>query len=160
MMRILTKMVKRYLNYFLQYDLTAHIAMMFIVSFLLLLVAIFYLMMHLLTVLINETHDYSFMLVELPITVSILLVSMFRRELLRSLNVFDPQSVMYHAQIITGGRFDEMRVEDFFFASLTLFHDFLIIYWLTFNWLVYYLQKKLMEAAQKNGPIEDIEDFY
>lgn len=90
MMRILTGMVKRYLNYFLQYDLTAHIAMMFIVSFILLLVAIFYLMMHLLTVLINETHDYSFMLVELPITVSILLVSMFRRELFRSLNVFDP----------------------------------------------------------------------
>lgn len=39
---------------------------------------------------------------------------------------------MYHAQTIAGGRFAEMRLHDFYLASLILFHDFLLIYWLTF----------------------------
>lgn len=85
-MEILTKMVYLYLNYFLQYDLTAHIALMYIVSFVLLMIAIFCLMMHMLTPLITVTTDYSFILVETPITVSMLLVSMSTGEVLRSLN--------------------------------------------------------------------------
>lgn len=39
---------------------------------------------------------------------------------------------MYHAQTISGGRFAEMRVNDFLLATLILFFDFIIIYLLTF----------------------------
>jgi len=41
---------------------------------------------------------------------------------------------MYHAQTINGSRFAEMRLNDALLGSLILFHDFLIIYWLTFYW--------------------------
>jgi len=41
---------------------------------------------------------------------------------------------MYHAQTIHGSRFAEMRLNDALLGSLILFHDFLIIYWLTFYW--------------------------
>ncbi|TDG38226.1 hypothetical protein AWZ03_015352, partial [Drosophila navojoa] len=44
--------------------------------------------------------------------------------------------VMYHAQTINGGRFAEMRLNDALLGSLILFHDFLIIYWLTFYWQI------------------------
>lgn len=39
---------------------------------------------------------------------------------------------MYHAQTISGGRFAEMRVNDFLLATLIIFFDFIIIYLLTF----------------------------
>lgn len=39
---------------------------------------------------------------------------------------------MYHAQTITGGRFAEMRVNDYLLATIILFYDFIIIYLLTF----------------------------
>jgi len=45
---------------------------------------------------------------------------------------------MYHAQTINGNRFAEMRLNDFFLGSLILFHDFLIIFWLTFYWQIHY----------------------
>lgn len=41
---------------------------------------------------------------------------------------------MYHAQTINGSRFAEMRLHDYCLGSLILFHDFLIIYWLTLYW--------------------------
>lgn len=44
---------------------------------------------------------------------------------------------MYHAQTINGSRFAEMRLHDYCLGSLILFHDFLIIYWLTLYWQVY-----------------------
>lgn len=45
---------------------------------------------------------------------------------------------MYHGQTIHGNRFAEMRLNDFFLGSLILFHDFLIIFWLTFYWQVHH----------------------
>ncbi|SPP75714.1 Hypothetical predicted protein [Drosophila guanche] len=39
--------------------------------------------------------------------------------------------VMYHAQTINGGRFAEMRIQDYLLASLILFNDFIILYMLT-----------------------------
>lgn len=80
--KILTMMFYLCLNFFLQFDLTLYIALIFIVHFLLLLIAIFFLMMHLMTVLIGDTSDYSFILVQIPITVSMLLVSMPTGEVL------------------------------------------------------------------------------
>lgn len=45
---------------------------------------------------------------------------------------------MYHAQTISGSHFAEMRLNDWLLGSLILFHDFLIVYWLTFYWQVHY----------------------
>lgn len=137
------------LNFSLQFDLTLYIALIFIVHFLLLLIAIFFLMMHLMTVLIGDTSDYSFILVQIPITVSMLLVSMSIGEVLSSLNEFDLQFVMYHTQTISGGRFHEMSLDEVFLASLLLFHDFLIIFWLSCNWLINYLINIYWAAAHK-----------
>lgn len=40
---------------------------------------------------------------------------------------------MYHAQIINGGRFAEMRTKDYFLAALILFLDFLLMYLFSFQ---------------------------
>lgn len=98
-------------------DLTIHIALIFILSFLFLLVAIYFLMLQLLVSEVwRDMKDYGFVLVQIPITYTMLFF------------------VMYHAQTINGGRFAEMRLHDYCLGSLILFHDFLLIYWLTFYW--------------------------
>ncbi|XP_062130240.1 uncharacterized protein LOC133841633 isoform X2 [Drosophila sulfurigaster albostrigata] len=103
-------------------DLTQNVAVLFIFGFFCILGAIFILMCSFLIpekkkpghILYKEFGSY--LIFELLISVMIL--------------VF----VMYHAQTIQGSRFAEMRLNDFLLASLILFHDFLIIYWLTFYW--------------------------
>ncbi|KAL7731360.1 hypothetical protein ACLKA6_018964 [Drosophila palustris] len=98
-------------------DLTLHIAFLFILAFLFLLVAVFFLMIQLLVAEVwRDIHNYGYILVEVPISITMLFF------------------VMYHAQTINGGRFAEMRLHDYCLGSLILFHDFLIIYWLTFYW--------------------------
>ncbi|XP_034482101.1 uncharacterized protein LOC117787638 [Drosophila innubila] len=98
-------------------DLTLHIALLFIFAFLFLLVAVFFLMLQLLVSEVwRDINNYSYILIQIPISITMLLF------------------VMYHAQTISGGRFAEMRLHDYCLGSLILFHDFLIIYWLTFYW--------------------------
>ncbi|XP_017086304.1 uncharacterized protein LOC108118232 isoform X2 [Drosophila eugracilis] len=98
-------------------DLTLDIAVLFIIAFIFLIIATFVLLFEL---LIWSTIPYAFLVVELAVTFTILFF------------------VMYHGQTINGNRFAEMRLSDFFLGSLILFHDFLIIYWLTFYWQVHY----------------------
>ncbi|XP_060658603.1 uncharacterized protein LOC132793029 isoform X2 [Drosophila nasuta] len=102
-------------------DLTQNVAVLFIFGFFCVLGAIFILMCSFLIPEKKPGHILykefgSFLIFEILISVMIL--------------VF----VMYHAQTIQGSRFAEMRLNDFLLASLILFHDFLIIYWLTFYW--------------------------
>ncbi|XP_062130238.1 uncharacterized protein LOC133841631 isoform X3 [Drosophila sulfurigaster albostrigata] len=100
-----------------QIDCTLHIALLFILAFLFLLITVFFLMHQLLVPeMWKDIKKHGFYLIQIPITITILLF------------------VMYHAQTINGGRFAEMRLHDFCLGSLILFHDFLIIYWLTFYW--------------------------
>jgi len=40
---------------------------------------------------------------------------------------------MYHAQIINGGRFAEMRTKDYFLAAIILFLDFLLLFLFSFQ---------------------------
>ncbi|KAH8312941.1 hypothetical protein KR067_003384 [Drosophila pandora] len=98
-------------------DLTLDIAVLFILSFVFLIIASFTLIVHL---TMAATIPFAYVVVELAISITILLF------------------VMYHAQTIHGNRFAEMRLNDFLLASLILFHDFLIIYWLTFFWQINY----------------------
>lgn len=57
-------------------DLTLHIALLFILGFLFLLVAIYFLMLHILvTEFRDDTSNYSFLLVEIPLTITMLFVS-------------------------------------------------------------------------------------
>ncbi|XP_032575281.1 uncharacterized protein LOC6605824 [Drosophila sechellia] len=98
-------------------DLTLDIAVLFILAFLFLNVASFILLFEL---LVSITIPYAYLVVEMSITFTILLF------------------VMYHGQTINGNRFAEMRLNDFFLGSLILFHDFLIIFWLTFYWQIHY----------------------
>ncbi|XP_020803214.1 uncharacterized protein LOC110179973 [Drosophila serrata] len=96
-------------------DLTLDIAVLFIIAFIFLIIAVFVLT---LLVCISFPRMYTYLVVELAVTLTILLF------------------VIYHAQTIHGNRFAEMRLNDFFLGSLILFHDFLIIFWLTFYWQI------------------------
>ncbi|KAH8246194.1 hypothetical protein KR038_003087 [Drosophila bunnanda] len=96
-------------------DLTLDIAVLFIIAFIFLIIAVFALT--LLMCLWFPT-VYTYFLIELAVTLTILMF------------------VVYHAQTIHGNRFAEMRLNDYFLGSLILFHDFLIIFWLTFYWQI------------------------
>ncbi|XP_002095216.3 uncharacterized protein LOC6534539 [Drosophila yakuba] len=98
-------------------DLTLDIAVLFILAFIFLIVASFILLFEL---LVRKTIPYAYSVVEISVTFMILLF------------------VIYHGQTINGNRFAEMRLNDFFLGSLILFHDFLIIFWLTFYWQIHY----------------------
>ncbi|KAH8261217.1 hypothetical protein KR044_005349, partial [Drosophila immigrans] len=115
-------------------DFTLHIALIFILAFLLLLIAIYFLM-HQLLVSAMGRDIHGFLVVQLPISIIILFVSTFHSCCTHFTHFeFKAQFVMYHAQTINGERFAEMRLHDYYLGSLILFHDFLIIYWLTFYW--------------------------
>ncbi|XP_032290039.1 uncharacterized transmembrane protein DDB_G0289901 [Drosophila virilis] len=96
-------------------DLTLDVAILFIVGFLFLAIAIYFLMYRF---LVHQVEIHSYIVFEVAVTIIILFF------------------VMYHAQTINGGRFAEMRLNDALLGSLILFHDFLIIYWLTFYWQI------------------------
>ncbi|XP_023031960.2 uncharacterized protein LOC111518710 [Drosophila willistoni] len=98
-------------------DLTLDVAVLFIVAFVFLMVSVFFLLFLL---IVWDTIPYAYIVVELAISLTIMFF------------------VMYHAQTIHGNRFAEMRLDDFLLGSLILFHDFLIIYWLTFYWQIRY----------------------
>lgn len=68
------------LNLFPQVDLTANIARISMISYFCLLFAVFFLMFHMQTKFHTHTSDFSFLTVEIPITLSILLVSMSKWE--------------------------------------------------------------------------------
>ncbi|XP_017864327.1 PREDICTED: uncharacterized protein LOC108614631 [Drosophila arizonae] len=97
-------------------DLTLHVALLFIVAFLFLLIGVYFLLMHLIEPFIQP---YAYLIWQISITITLMFF------------------VMYHAQTINGSRFAEMRLHDYCLGSLILFHDFLIIYWLTLYWQVY-----------------------
>ncbi|TDG49598.1 hypothetical protein AWZ03_003836, partial [Drosophila navojoa] len=97
-------------------DLTLHVALLFIVAFLFLLLGVYFLLLHLIEPIIRP---YAYLIWQISITITLMFF------------------VMYHAQTINGSRFAEMRLHDYCLGSLILFHDFLIIYWLTLYWQVY-----------------------
>ncbi|KAH8300525.1 hypothetical protein KR018_011693, partial [Drosophila ironensis] len=106
-------------------DLTLDIAILFIMSFIFLIVGSFVL---LLQMTLDYTMPYAYIVVQVSISIMVLLF------------------VMYHGQTINGNRFAEMRLHDHILGSLILFHDFLIIFWLTFYW-----QKDYMNGFSSSG---------
>ncbi|KAH8285199.1 hypothetical protein KR054_006147, partial [Drosophila jambulina] len=92
------------------FDLTLNVVVIFVLAVIALIGAIFFLMLY---IVINV--PFSFICVCFFIVLSI---CMF---------------VMYHAQIINGGRFAEMRPHDYFLAALILFLDFLLMYLFSFQ---------------------------
>ncbi|XP_032291840.1 uncharacterized protein [Drosophila virilis] len=97
------------------HDLTLDVVILFVISFVFLIVSIFLIMLHLLTLT-----AHSFILYQLFVSVIILTF------------------VMYHAQTINGGRFAEMRVNDYLLASIILFYDFSVMFLLTFYMQIHY----------------------
>ncbi|XP_022227196.1 uncharacterized protein LOC111077292 [Drosophila obscura] len=95
---------------FLPHDLTLDIVVLFVLAILALIGAMYFLMMHIVT-----NMPYSFLI--------------HRGFVLSSIWMF----VMYHAQIINGGKFAEMRTKDYLLAALMLFHDFLLMFLLSFH---------------------------
>ncbi|XP_068146816.1 protein lifeguard 2 [Drosophila tropicalis] len=91
------------------HDLTLDVVILFVLAFIFLIVTVFFIMMHVVVGM-----PYAFIAYQIFITVIVLLF------------------VMYHAQTINGGRFAEMRLDDYLLASLILFHDFVVIFMLTF----------------------------
>ncbi|XP_017958403.1 uncharacterized protein LOC108652719 [Drosophila navojoa] len=93
----------------LPHDLTLDVVILFVISFIFLIVSIFLIMLHIMT-----RSSHSIILYQIFVSVIILTF------------------VMYHAQTINGGRFAELRVNDYLLASIILFYDFIVLFLLTF----------------------------
>ncbi|EDW08894.1 uncharacterized protein LOC6579062 [Drosophila mojavensis] len=93
----------------LPHDLTLDVVILFVISFIFLIVSVFLIMLH----LMSRT-SHSIILYQIFVSVIILTF------------------VMYHAQTINGGRFAELRVNDYLLASIILFYDFIVLFLLTF----------------------------
>ncbi|XP_034654450.1 uncharacterized protein LOC117892354 [Drosophila subobscura] len=91
------------------HDLTLDVVILFVLAFIFLIVTVWFAMISILVKV-----PYSFVVHQLFIAIVVLLF------------------VMYHAQTINGGRFAEMRLNDYLLAALILFHDFIILFLLTF----------------------------
>ncbi|SPP74083.1 uncharacterized protein LOC117592468 [Drosophila guanche] len=91
------------------HDLTLDVVILFVLAFIFLIVTVWFAMISILVKV-----PYSFVVYQLCIAIVVLLF------------------VMYHAQTINGGRFAEMRLNDYLLAALILFHDFTILFLLTF----------------------------
>ncbi|KAH8320953.1 hypothetical protein KR067_012452 [Drosophila pandora] len=91
------------------HDLTLDVVILFVLAFIFLMITIYFIMLYILLEM-----PYSFLIFQLFVSTIVLLF------------------VMYHAQTINGGRFAEMRLNDHLLASLILFHDFIILFLLSF----------------------------
>ncbi|XP_026845435.1 uncharacterized protein LOC6596963 [Drosophila persimilis] len=98
-------------------DLTERVSHLFIVTFILLLVSVYFLIVH---VHVTKLLPYAFLIFELSLSVVVFLF------------------VMLQAQTIKGDRFAQMSDRDALLASLILFHEFLTVYTLTFFWQITY----------------------
>ncbi|XP_039484531.2 uncharacterized protein LOC120447149 isoform X2 [Drosophila santomea] len=95
---------------FLPLDLTLDVVVLFVLAVVSIIGAIYFVMLY-----IVANVAYSFIIARGFIVISILMF------------------VMYHAQIINGGRFAEMRTKDYFLAAIILFLDFLLLYLFSFQ---------------------------
>ncbi|KAH8380310.1 hypothetical protein KR009_009933 [Drosophila setifemur] len=126
-------------------DLTLDIAVLFILAFICVIVASFALVLQLVT---QFKIPFAYMVVEIAVSFMVL--------------VF----IMFHAQTIYGHRYAEMRLYDFFLAALILFHDFLIIYWLTFYWQIQFRPITPDSWIENSSPLSVVDarqlddDFY
>ncbi|XP_017040881.1 uncharacterized protein LOC108087823 isoform X1 [Drosophila ficusphila] len=91
-------------------DLTLDVVVLFVLAVVSIIGAIYFVMLY-----IVANVPYSFLIARAFIVISILMF------------------VMYHAQIINGGRFAEMRTNDYFLAAIILFLDFLLLYLFSFQ---------------------------
>ncbi|KAH8279144.1 hypothetical protein KR026_002481 [Drosophila bipectinata] len=106
---------------FLPLDLTLDVVVLFVIAVISIICAMHFLMFYLVF-----NMPYSFIVVRIFIVISIWMF------------------VMYHAQIINGGRFAEMRTKDYFLGALILFLDFLLMYLFSFQ-----LAPKWSDACDK-----------
>ncbi|XP_017958595.1 uncharacterized protein LOC108652909 [Drosophila navojoa] len=98
------------LGSFIPHDLTLDIVVLVVFGIICIIGAMYFLMLH-----VVANVPYSFFV--------------YRALVLCSIVTF----IMYHAQIINGGRFAEIRDMDYLLAALILFYDFLLMYLLTFQ---------------------------
>ncbi|KAH8353956.1 hypothetical protein KR067_006196 [Drosophila pandora] len=108
---------------FLPLDLTLDVVVLFVLAVIAIIGAMYFLMLY-----IVFNMPYSFIIVRIFIVISIWMF------------------VMYHAQIINGGRFAEMRSKDYFLGALMLFMDFLLMYLFSFQ-----LAPKWSDACDKEN---------
>ncbi|XP_030375659.1 uncharacterized protein LOC115624948 [Scaptodrosophila lebanonensis] len=94
---------------FLPHDLTLDVVVLFVIAVVAIVGAVYFLMLY---IVINV--PYSFFVHRGFIVLSIVLF------------------VMYHAQIINGKRFAEMRVQDYLLGAIILFLDFLLMFLYSF----------------------------
>ncbi|KAH8401668.1 hypothetical protein KR009_007219, partial [Drosophila setifemur] len=130
------------------HDLTLDVVILFVLAFIFLMITIYFIMLHILIEV-----PYSFIVFQIFISIIVLLVGQIIFIFYFVLQVYyssDPQFVMYHAQTINGGRFAEMRLNDHLLASLIFFHDFIILYLLTF-----YSQIVLKWASRDSDSSDD-----
>ncbi|KAM8711148.1 hypothetical protein ACLKA7_000306 [Drosophila subpalustris] len=105
-----TTLIVRHYQYHFMHDLTLDIVVLVIVGIVSLIGGMYFLMLY-----IVANVPYSFFVYRAFFVFSVLLF------------------IMYHAQIINGGRFAEIRDHDYLLAALILFFDFLLMYIFTFQ---------------------------
>lgn len=112
----------------LQWDLTLHLPMIVLGSFISLLSGLYFLMLH-----ITTNVPYAFFIYRLLINICLFMVCWFRIHISFNPKTFVAQFIMYHAQLIRGGRYAEIRPFDYSLGAFTLYLDFLLMYLFSFQ---------------------------
>ncbi|KAH8372586.1 hypothetical protein KR009_000141 [Drosophila setifemur] len=99
-----------YILFLPKLDLTLDVVVLFVLAMVTIIGAVYFVMIYIVT-----NAPYSFIIARVFIVISIWMF------------------VMYHAQIINGGRFAEMRTQDYFLGAIILYLDFLLMYLFSFH---------------------------
>uniref|UniRef100_A0A6P4EUM1 Uncharacterized protein LOC108045548 n=1 Tax=Drosophila rhopaloa TaxID=1041015 RepID=A0A6P4EUM1_DRORH len=101
-------------------DMTQYIAPLFLMSFILVTISIYFLVVN---NFMEKLKPYAYLIFEICLTSVMTLCS---------------KSVMLHAQTISGDRMVQMSSDDSLLAALFLFNEFLAVYAMTFYWQINY----------------------
>lgn len=117
-------------------DLTRYIAPLFILSFVLSMMSTYFLLAHL---FLPNLMPYAYLIFELGLTIVMTSVNLFSTYIIYNIFITNYiKMIMLHAQTINGDRYIQMRLNDFILAALLVFHEFLLMYALTFYWQIHY----------------------
>ncbi|KAH8271510.1 hypothetical protein KR018_002248, partial [Drosophila ironensis] len=131
---------------FVPMDLTLDVVVLFVLSVISTIGAIYFLMIY---IVFNSAYCFWFARAFIIISIWMVGTNAINWYLNDLLTIF--QFVMYHAQIINGYRFAEMRTKDYLLGSLLLFLDFLLLLIFSFQLATRWSDKcdKELENGQK-----------
>lgn len=133
-----------------QWDLTMYLPMIVLCSFICLPVGLYFLMLH-----VTNNVRYTFFIYRLLISICLFMVCIFPIHISFNTYIFIAQFIMYHAQLIRGGRHAEFRPFDYWLGAVTLYLDFLFLLLFSFE-----VSPKWSDPCNKNSTFVFILDHY